>query len=150
MLFRSLEATRQIRARLPDCEVVILSVHESDQLVREVIAAGARGYVLKTDAGKNLVQAVEAVSRHEPFFSARVAYRLTAEPAAGNQPLTRREREIVRLVAGSKTSKEIAAALGISTLTVETHRARVMKKLDLHSVADLVRYAIREKLAEAY
>jgi DNA-binding NarL/FixJ family response regulator len=141
-----LEATKQIRERVPGCEVLVLSIHESNQLIREIVAAGARGYVLKTDAGRELMQAVETVSQHQPYFTSRASAALLPKPAAEKAALTPREREIVALVALGKMSKEIAAELGISPLTVETHRNNAMHKLNLHSVADLVRYAVREGL----
>lgn len=143
-----LDATRQIRAKHPECEVLVLSVHHSAQLVREVIDAGARGYVLKTDAGRDLLTAVETVSHHEPFFTPSVNYILSQHLDRGKTSLTPREREIVSLVASGKTSKEIASDLNISVLTVETHRAHILKKLDLRSASDLTRYAIREKLVD--
>ena len=143
-----LEATRQVREQVPECEVLVLSVYESEKFVRDVVAAGAKGYLSKTDTGQNLIQAVEAVGRHEPFFSSRIAYLLTQPPQIPAEELTPREREIVRLVAAGRTSNEIAKILRISKMTVETHRSRVMQKAELGSVAELVRYAIREKLLE--
>ena len=117
------------------------------------------GYLLKTDASRMLVAAIEAVKRHEPFFSGKVAsvvlrgFLLPQErrfktPGTAAQ-LTSREREIVQLVAEGKTNKEVATRLGVSVKTVDAHRAKVMEKLDLHSVADLVRYAVRNKIIEA-
>ncbi len=143
-----LEATRQIRQRVPQCEVLILSVHESSQVAREIVAAGARGYVVKNDAGQELVQAIEAVSKHQPYFSPRVGYLLSREPETNAPTLTGREREIASLIAAGHSTKQIATRLGISPLTVETHRSNLMHKLGTRSVADLVRYAIREKLIE--
>jgi len=153
-----LEATRQILKDLPQTEVLILTMHESEQVVREVLDAGARGYVLKSDAGQDLVAAVESLCRHKPFFTSKVAemvlegYRKT--PATSSKMtvprsrLTPREREIVQLLAEGKSNKEVAAALGISVKTAEAHRANVMHKLNLQSLSDLVRYAIRNKIIE--
>jgi len=150
-----LEATRQIRAALPDTEVLILTMHESEQLAREALAAGARGFVLKSDAGTTIVAAVAQLSRHLPFFTGRVSQMVLhgylhcadqAEEDAHGNLLTSREREIIQLVAEGRSSKEIADTLGISVKTVETHRANIMSKLDLHSVSELVRYAIRNEI----
>ena len=151
-----LEAARQIRAALPRTEVIILTMHETDSLVRDVLAVGARGFILQSDAGRVLVQAVEAVLNGKPFFTAKVSemvlqgYLNPTEPGAGEaSQLTPREREIVQLIAEGKSSKEIGARLDISEKTVETHRTNLMRKLNLHSVSDVVRYAVRNKIAEA-
>jgi DNA-binding NarL/FixJ family response regulator len=150
-----LEVTRQIRAVLPHTEVLILTMHESEQLAREALAAGARGFVLKSDAGTTIVAAVAQLSRHLPFFTGRVSQMVLhgylhcadqAEEDAHGNLLTSREREIIQLVAEGRSSKEIADTLGISVKTVETHRANIMSKLDLHSVSELVRYAIRNEI----
>jgi DNA-binding NarL/FixJ family response regulator len=153
-----LEATRQIRHELPGTEVLIFTMHETEQLIREVLAAGARGYVLKSDAGRHLVTAVEALSHHKPFFTARVSEALlnaylksAAKPDEGSvfRTLTAREREIVQMLAEGRSNKEIASSLSISVKTVETHRATVMRKLDINSIVELVHYAIRNQLVEA-
>lgn len=153
-----LEATRQIRHELPRTEVLIFTMHETEQLIREVLAAGARGYVLKSDAGRHLVTAVESLSHHKPFFTARVSEALldaylksASKPDEGSvfRTLTAREREIVQMLAEGKSNKEIAAKLSISVKTVETHRATVMRKLDINSIVELVHYAIRNQLVEA-
>jgi DNA-binding NarL/FixJ family response regulator len=153
-----LEAAKQILRQLPETQVLILTMHESDELVREVLAAGARGYVLKTDAKRDLVNAVRSLSENRPFFTSKVAdmvlegFRHGQLPAKPEVPagdrLTSRERQIVQLLAEGKTSKEIATALDISTKTADTHRANLMRKLNLHSLADIVRYAIRNKMIE--
>lgn len=153
-----LEATRQILKALPQTEVLILTMHESEQVVREVLDSGARGYVLKSDAGRDLISAVEALRQRRPFFSSRVSemllqnYRGRQErPLTGEAPrsrLTAREREIVQLLAEGKTNKEVAASLNISIKTAETHRTNIMNKLDLHSVTELVRYAVRNNMVE--
>jgi len=153
-----LEATRQIRKDLPRTEVLIFTMHETEQLIREVLAAGARGYVLKSDAGQHLNQAVEALSHHKPFFTAKVSQALLdaflksdAKPDEGSvfRTLTSREREIVQMLAEGKSNKEIANKLSISVKTVETHRAAVMRKLEINSIVELVHYAIRNQLVEA-
>ncbi len=151
-----LEATRQIRRNVPDAEVIILTMHESEQVVREVLDAGARGYILKSDAGRDLVTAVEAVSRKVPFFTSKVAAMvmeayLNGRGGSGSEDrrrLSPREREILQMLAEGMSSKEVAVKLGISVKSAETHRSNIMRKLDLHSVSDLVRYAIRNKIVE--
>jgi DNA-binding NarL/FixJ family response regulator len=153
-----LEATRQIRRQLRGTEVLILTMHHSEQLIHEVLAAGARGYLLKTDAGHAVLDAVESLSRHQPFFTPGVselllsAYfhpeRSTTGHTAAALALTPREREVVQLIAEGKSSKEIATALNISEATAETHRTNLMRKLDIHSVSEIVRYAIRNHLIE--
>ena len=149
-----LEATRQIRQALPQTEVAILTMYDSDQLAREAVAAGARGFVMKNDAGRVLVTAVEELSHHRPFFTSSVSQMIlagflnpSAAPDEKPRPrLTAREREIVQLVAEGKSTKEVAALLNISVKTAETHRVNLMRKLDLHSVGELVRYAIRNEI----
>ena len=152
------EATRQILERTRGIEVLVLSVHDSEQLVREVIGAGARGYVLKSDAGRDLVAAVEALLRREPFFSPSVALSVRGSDLKVSGPkrpslrpageLTRREREVLQLLAEGRANKAVAKLLGISVKTAETHRARIMRKLGMKSLADLVRYAIRNGFIE--
>jgi DNA-binding NarL/FixJ family response regulator len=151
-----LEATRQIRQLLPKVEVLILTMHDSEELVRETLQAGARGYVLKNDAGSILVQAVESLSQHQPFFSSRVTAMVLDQylhPGADKLPdaggrLSAREREILQLVAEGKSSKQVASTLAISVKTAEAHRSNILRKLNLHSATELVRYAIRNKLIE--
>ena len=154
-----LEATRRIVKAAPRTEVLILTVYESEEVIREVLRAGARGYVLKSDAGRLLLTALEAVSAHKPFFTSRVSELVLAGFLSGEvrpsddtppgTPLTPREREVLQLLAEGKTNKEVAAALGIGLKTVETHRMNLMAKLGLHSVVDLVRYAIRNGIVAA-
>lgn len=150
-----LEATRQIRRAVPT-EILILTVHESEQVVREVTDAGANGYVLKADAGRKLVDAVRALLVHRKFFTARVHGAAAGSTSAtrlrgrghGHGRLTPREREVLQLLTEGKVNKEIGTALGMSTKTAETHRARIMAKLELHSMSELVRYAIRNRIIE--
>jgi len=116
--------------------------------VRNVFKAGAKAYLLKSDANKHLIPAIEALGKHRTFFSSKVselvfAGYLKTDASADDPSLTPRERETVQLVAEGKTSKDIARILGISVKTAETHRATIMRKLQLNSVADLVRYAVR-------
>ena len=154
-----LEATRRILKAAPKAEVLILTMHESEKLVSEVLAAGARGYILKSDTSHLLVSAVESLAQHQVFFSGKVSevvlrrylksVELTNSATSQLEHLTAREREIVQLLAEGKTNKEVAIALGVSVKTVDAHRANVMHKLGLHSVTDLVRYAIRNQIIEA-
>ena len=157
-LLNGVEATRQIHKLSPKTEILILTMHDSDLLVQEVLEAGARGYILKDDADRNLLAAVDALRRHKPFLSSRVSdvASKTGLPVGGGQVrersyrnrLTPREREILQLLAEGKTNKEVAGLLGISVKTAETHRANIMLKLDFHSVTDLVRYAVRNKIIQ--
>ncbi len=151
-----LDATRKIRETLPRTQVLILTMHDSEALAQEVLAAGARGYVLKNDAPELLPQAIEALAGGRMFFTPTVAELVMQNfmnpgAASGEAPrsrLTPREREIVQLLAEGKSNKETADALGISLNTVETHRKNVMSKLHLRSASDLVRYAIRNNLIQ--
>lgn len=153
------EATRQIRSQLPRTEVLILTMHESEKLLREALEAGARGYILKADAGRDLIPALHALAHHKPFFSPPVSEMVLEgylRNAAGvgaarlsRTNLTARERETIQLLAEGKSNKEIAALLGISVKTVEHHRANIMHKLRLHSIGDVVRYAIRNEIVQA-
>src|SRR6266404_5791421 len=155
-----LEATRQMLRNDAEMKVLILTMHESDPLIREVLDAGARGYLLKSDASRDLVTAVEAIRRNKTYFTARVAQMVldgyldkkpgsTVETEQPASRLTSRQREIVQLLAEGKSSKEVAVALGLSVKTAETHRANIMRRLDCHSVSELVRYAIRNNIIEA-
>jgi DNA-binding NarL/FixJ family response regulator len=154
-----LEAARRIHKVLPKTGILILTMHFSDQLVRDVVEAGARGYILKSDADKELVTAVDSIANRRTFFTPRASEMLLdgfSRTGTGVEPklpqrnrLTTREREIVQLLAEGKSSKEVAVALGISVKTAETHRANIMRKLELHSVSELVRYAIKNQIIEA-
>jgi DNA-binding NarL/FixJ family response regulator len=153
-----IEAARQILANSPEIDILILTVHDSQEVVREVLGVGARGYLLKSDAGRDLVTAVEAVQRRQTFFTSHVTELVVRgylnhdrkdEPRTKNR-LTPREREVVQLLAEGKTSKEVAVALNLSVKTAETHRTNIMRKLDLHSVADLTLYALRNRIAQVF
>jgi len=151
-----LEATRLIRKAAPKSEVLVITHHDSDEMAAQVLEAGARGYVLKSDSDQDLVHAIDALSRHKPYFTSRVmdmfltnrANGVADSPDAMRHRLTPREIEILQLLAEGKTAKEVASALGIATKTSDTHRTNIMRKLNLHSVAELVRYAIRNKIVE--
>jgi DNA-binding NarL/FixJ family response regulator len=154
-----LEAARQIRATAPQTEVLILTMHESEQLIRDVLEAGAKGYVLKSDAGRDLIAAIHALQEHHPFFTSKVAALVLADylearrngggkERALSSGLSPREREIVQLLAEGKSNKQIATMLNISVKTAETHRANIMKKLGLTSIVELVHYAIRNHIVQ--
>jgi DNA-binding NarL/FixJ family response regulator len=153
-----LEATRQILGHLPKTAVLILSAQESEEVVRDVLSAGARGFVLKTDAARDLVVAVDGLRQGRPFFSARVGDLVlrgylkggTApeDAATPGMTLTSREREVLQLLAEGQSNKEVAASLGIGVKTAEAHRANLMRKLGVRSISELVRYAIRNRIVE--
>ncbi len=149
------EATRQILQESPRMEVLVLTMHDAEQLVRQVLEVGARGYVLKSDASRDLVAAVQALLEHKTFLSPGVSKLIVEGYLRGSElettadRLTPREREVVQLVAEGKSNKEISAALDINIKTVEAHRSNLMHKLNLSSVSELVRYAIRNKIVEA-
>jgi DNA-binding NarL/FixJ family response regulator len=153
-----LDAARQILSLNPEARILILTIHDSEQVVREVLAAGARGFLLKSDAGRDLVAAVEALQHRRTFFTPRVAQMMldgylrpqSERDGSGQCVLTPREREVIQLVAEGKTTKEIATALNLSVKTAETHRTNLMRKLDLHSVADLTLYAVRNGIVHIY
>ena len=159
-----LEAARQILAVSPDIAILILTMHDSDQVVREVLRAGARGFLLKSDAGRDLVAAVEALQLQRTFFTTRVSQMVLdgfldrdnrLDGTERNHEdlddvLTGREREVIQLLAEGKTSKEVAVTLNLSVKTAETHRTNLMRKLGLHSVADLTRYAVRNGIVQVF
>jgi len=149
-----LEAARQIKRMLPDTEVLIFTANEEEDIVRQVFQAGARGYLLKSEANKQLVPAIEMLCKHRTYFSSKVSEMVFAGYMQGklggeDASLTPRERETVQLIAEGKSNKEVAAIFGISVKTVETHRATIMRKLQLESVAGLVKYAIRNGIVQA-
>lgn len=154
-----LEAARQIRKTCPKTEVLILTVHETEQVAQEVLNTGAKGYILKSDAGKELVAAVQNVSNHLNYLTTRVARMVPdSKLKEGMQAidaddigtrLTPREREIVQLLAEGRSNKEAAAVLNISVKTVETHRTNIMRKLRFHSIGELVRYAVKNHIVAA-
>ena len=155
-VLNGLETTRRIVQTYPRTQVLILTMHQSDEVVREVLKAGARGYVLKSDADQHLIYAIETLLQQKPFLTSDVTNTVLVKYLNGHDAtrpeqdnrLTPREREIVQLLSEGKTNKEVAVLLDISTRTVETHRANVMHKLGMESLSDLVRYAIRNKIVE--
>ncbi len=152
------DAAKRIRKASPDTEVLILSVHYSDQLIRDILEAGVRGYIVKSDSDRDLAIAVETLANHKPFFTPRATEVMLTNfnegktkadpPETMRDRLTSREREIVQLLAEGKSSKEVASSLNISVKTAETHRANIMRKLQLHTVSELVRYAVRNQIIE--
>src|SRR5262245_5101924 len=155
-VLNGLETTRKIVQTYPRTEVLVLTMHQSDEVVREVLRAGARAYVLKSDADHHLIAAIESLLQHKPFLTSDVTNTvlmkyLNGDDVTGTEVeprLTPREREIVQLLSEGKTNKEVAVVLDIGTRTVETHRANIMHKLGIESLSDLVRYAIRNKIVE--
>jgi len=151
-----IEVTRQLRRAQPDVAILIVTMHDSDQIVHDVMQAGANGLVLKAEAGRMLSDAVREIFRHGKFISDRVrrAVALTGRAddisSRASRPmlLTSRERQVLQLLAEGQANKEVASALGISPKTAETHRARIMAKLEVHSMDELVRYAIRNSIIQ--
>jgi DNA-binding NarL/FixJ family response regulator len=152
-----LEATRQILKEAPGTEVLVLTMHQSEELARDVLQSGARGYLLKSDCDKHLITAVDSLRRHKPFLSPTVTEFIlddyirrgdAAKDDLASVAVTPREREIIQLIAEGQSNKQAASTLGVSAKTIEAHRANIMRKLHLRSVSDLVRYAIRNKIVE--
>jgi DNA-binding NarL/FixJ family response regulator len=151
-----LDATRQILKASPRTEVLVLTMHHSEELARSVLQAGARGYVLKSDADQNLIAAVDSLRLHKPFLTSAITefvlddyIHRTEDGGSGYAVVTPREREIIQLLAEGRSNKETAVALSVSVKTVEAHRANIMRKLRLRSASDLVRYAVRNRIVQA-
>lgn len=152
-----LAAARGIRERSPRTRICVFTMYETDELVSDALAAGARAYVIKTDPSRHLLAAVEALARHgtylTPSLSDALADRILTGRGWANGSLrsllTIREREVLRLLAVGHSNKEVGGSLGISVKTVESHRANIMRKLEITSIAGLVRYAVRNKLVSA-
>jgi DNA-binding NarL/FixJ family response regulator len=158
-VLNGIEAAKGIRKASPTSEILILSLHYSDQLIREILDAGVRGYIMKSDPDQDLINALEKLANHRPYFTSKAAEvmlatfnhsgsRVSKREVTGDR-LTAREREIVQLLSEGRSSKEVASFLGISVKTAETHRANIMRKLEIHSVSELVRYAVRNQIIEA-
>jgi len=154
-----LAATRQLVQQDPTCKVIVLTITDSDQVIREALDAGARGFVLKSDAARDLVTAVEALQQNRMFFTPRVndmvlngflgGRRGGSNSATPQLPqLTPREREVIQLLAEGKSSKEVASLLNLSTKTAETHRSNIMRKLGFHSIRDVVVYAVKNNIIQ--
>jgi DNA-binding NarL/FixJ family response regulator len=154
-----LAATRQLVQHDPRCKVIVLTITDSDQVIREALDAGARGFVLKSDAARDLVTAVEALQRNRMFFTPRVndmvlagfldkGHSMSRSTPPRLPELTPREREVIQLLAEGKSSKEVACLLNLSTKTAETHRSNIMRKLGFHSIRDLVVYSIKNNIIQ--
>jgi DNA-binding NarL/FixJ family response regulator len=154
-----LEVTRLVREELPTTDVLILTMHFSEEVAREVVRCGARGYLLKSDADIELIHAVRHIQQHKPFFTGKLAMSMAEsfvrdtgaknDNSNNDQPLSARELEVVQLLATGKSNKEAAAMIGVSTRTVESHRNHIMRKMDFRSFSDLIRFAIRNNLIQA-
>lgn len=154
-----IEAMKQIKRAVPETEILVLSAHESEELIEQVFEAGAKSFVRKADADRFLVPALKSILDHKTFLTEGVSAMLLSrvfnvgtgrtKRSRAMEKLTAREREIVRLLAEGKSNREIALALDISVRTGETHRAAVMRKLGLRSLADVVRYAVRNGIVDA-
>ena len=156
-----LAATRQLAQYDPNFKIIVLTITDSDQVIREALEAGARGFVLKSDAVRDLVSAIEALQRGQMFFTPRVNEMVLAGflekgvvMPRGAPPrfptLTPREREVIQLLAEGKSSKEVASVLNLSTKTAETHRSNIMRKLGFHSIRDLVLYAVKNNIIQVH
>jgi DNA-binding NarL/FixJ family response regulator len=153
-IMNGVEATRQIRAHLPNTEIMIFTAHDSEALVGDLLQAGARAYLLKSEARRYLIGAVESLVNHKPFFTGRISEHLLdaclkAHRGKGEGALSPRERTVVQLIAEGHGNKAMAATLNLSVKTIESHRATAMRKLNVTSTAGIVRYAVRNKLVEA-
>lgn len=148
-----IEATRLLRREIPDCRVLVLSMHSDSSFVDEALKAGAMGYILKDCASENLVKAIHSVAKGEPYLGNNLAgvhgplqLSQSAITPVKTTQISSREREVLHWLAEGNNTKEIAYRLNISTKTVETHRSQIMTKLKIHSVAELTKYAVREGL----
>jgi DNA-binding NarL/FixJ family response regulator len=149
-LLNGIDAAQQIVRRVPETRILMLSMHADEAYVMRAVQAGTTGYMLKDAAGKEFLTAIESVAAGRPYFSPAIERLLSVDrrtPASGfadrYDTLSAREREVFQLIAEAKSNKEVAVLLGISPATVETHRARILQKLDVHSIAEVVRYAAR-------
>ena len=151
-LLNGLDAAREIVKVSPQTKVILLTMHTEDPYVMDALRAGIRGYVLKTQAAQDLVQAIYEVSRGSMYLSPGISRAVVEAYLAKSElppdPLTPREREVLQLIAEGKSTKEVAGVLGVSVKTAESHRTRLMEKLDIHETATLVRYAIRRGLVQ--
>ncbi|WP_380874530.1 DNA-binding response regulator [Sphingomonas sp. DBB INV C78] len=153
-VLNGLDLTRRLKRDNPKIEVLVYTMHDREDVILEVLRAGARGYVLKSDTGRHLIAAIDALAIHKPYFSGAISETLLdrfleSDHAANATTLTQREREVVQLIAEGKINKEISEILSISVKTVETHRAASMHKLKLRTTAELVRYAVRNNIVQA-
>ena len=149
-VMNGLEVSRRIKLHHLHTEVLILTMHESEEILTEVLLAGVRGFLLKSDARSHLIAAIEALLEHRPYFTSVLLEKLLYEYQSNKDKsdilLSSREKSVVQLIAEGHTNKSVGAVLNLSVKTVETHRASAMRKLNISSTAELVRYAIRAKL----
>jgi two-component system, NarL family, response regulator NreC len=151
-ILNGIDAARELGRSCPKTKTILLTQHEEDQYIREALEAGVKGYVLKNQAASDLVHAIQQVSRGQFYLSPGVsravmeAYRTKSDSPA--DPLTARERQVLQLIAEGKSTRDAASLLGISVKTAESHRMRLMQKLDIHETASLVRYAVRRGLVQ--
>jgi DNA-binding NarL/FixJ family response regulator len=150
-MLNGLDVVRQIRKLSAKTQILVFTQHDSDDLIRETLRAGARGFLQKGEAAEHLVHAITALAARRPYFAGRVSQTMLAT-FVKNRPssdlLTGREREVVQLIAEGRSNKQIAATFNLSIKTVETHRSSAMRKLNIRNMAELVRYAVRNKLVE--
>ncbi len=151
-VLNGIDAARELRKSSPKIKIILLTRHDEDQYVTEALQAGVKGYVLKSQVASDLVKAIQQVCRGEVYLSPSVSGAVVGAYLSKTQlsadPLTSRERQVLQLVGEGKSSKEVATLLGISIKTAESHRSRLMQKLDIHETASLVRYAIRRGLVQ--
>jgi two-component system, NarL family, response regulator NreC len=151
-ILNGLEAAREVRKASPRTKAILLTRHDEDQYVTEALRAGVKGYVLKNQAATDLVHAIHQVCRGgiylSPSVSRAVVDAYLSKEEVNPDPLSARERQVIQLIVEGKSTREVAILLGISVKTAESHRARLMQKLDIHETAGLVRYAIRRGLVE--
>jgi DNA-binding NarL/FixJ family response regulator len=152
-ILNGLDAAREIQKCAPRTKIILLTRHDEDQYVTEALRAGVKAYVLKSQAANDLVHAIQQVSRGGVYLSPSISHTVVeaylSKTELPSDPLTSRERQVLQLVGEGKSTKDIATLLGISVKTAESHRARLMRKLDIHETASLVRYAIRRGLVQA-
>ena len=151
-VLNGVDTVRELKKCSPKTKVILLTQHDEEQYVTESLRAGARGYVLKSQAGSELIHAIQEVCRGSVYLSPKISLTVVdaylSKSYAAADPLSGRERQVLQLVGEGKSTKDIATHLGISVKTAESHRARLMKKLDIHETASLVRYAIRNGLIQ--
>lgn len=152
-LMNGIEVTRQVRQRLPKTEVLMFTMHDTDAIISDALAAGARAFLLKSDAKQYLVSAIESLASRKPFFTGRLSERmlesyLAKQSGKPGPTLTPRERMVVQLIAEGNSNKDISSILSVSIKTIESQRAAAMKKIEVTSTAGIVRYAIRNRLIE--
>jgi DNA-binding NarL/FixJ family response regulator len=152
-LLTGLQATREIKAHAPEVSILILSMFDDERYVFEALKAGASGYVLKQAAGRDVVEAIRAIERGEPFLTNAATESLirewmTDEATGPSEPLTLREQEVLKLIAEAHTNREIGEILQLSAKTIESHRGNILRKLGMRDRVELVRYAIRRGLIE--